>query len=79
MTKRAEHNGEELMQNDEENEEKTNSEGKDSSKKEIKLGPIEKFFDGPLNKFVSKFKKQIVFASIVWFFYASSQAALLGP
>ena len=64
--------GEEVMQDDEENEEKTSSEDKDSSKKEEKLGMIEKFFDGPLNKFVFKFKKQIVFASIVWFMYAST-------
>ena len=73
MTNRdTEVDGEEVMQNDEENEEKTSSEDKDSSKKEEKLGMIEKFFDGPLNKFVFKFKKQIVFASIVWFMYAST-------
>lgn len=46
-------NGEEINQDDEENiEEKTSSEDKDSTKKEEKLGMIERFFDGPLNKFV---------------------------
>ena len=74
----SEHHNEKLNQNDEENEEKTASEDQastnNSNKKENKLGPIVKFFDGPLNKFVYKYRKQIVFGSFVWFFYACGQA-----
>lgn len=43
------------------------------------MGVVEQFFDGTLNKFVYKFRKQIVFLSVCWYFYAISQAAKLGP
>lgn len=49
------------------------------SKEETKMGVVEQFFDGTLNKFVYKFRKQLTFLSVCWYFYAISQAAKLGP
>ena len=75
----SENDSDEDVKNDEENEEQARSEDERPSNEQEKLGSIEKFFDGPLNKFVYKNKVPIVFVSIVWFIYASTQAALLGP
>lgn len=53
---------------DEENDRASSTESKD----ETKLGVIEQFFDGTLNKFVYKFRKQLTFFSVCWYFYAIS-------
>jgi hypothetical protein len=80
MTNRTpENDGDEDMKNDEANEEQARLDDERPSNEQEQLGSIEKFFDGPLNKFVYKYKIQIVLVSIVWFCYASTQAALLGP